>query len=883
MSRRQSTLLALAVSLAALVLYVRTLAPGLVAIEDTPKFQFIGRVLGTAHPPGYPLYVVVSHLFGWLPFGNLAWRINLLSAVFASLTVLCVQLAAVELGVAPAIAAAAGLGLATGAGFWFGATIAEVYALHGTLVAGMTLALFLWRRTGRTSWFFAAIACFSLGLGHHTSIVMTGPAVAILAIMVAPRFALSPKTVAAILGCFALGFSQYLFVLVRTRQGAWGEAPASNLPELWDVIRGARWAGYVAPLSWATLSERVPLVLARLVQEVSLPTTLLALAGVIALARRDRPSLAYLAFGTTGVVLFSAFFAGQTDGFLQPAFVFAWLLAAVGLDALAARVPGAALRSRTAAAAALAALAAWQGASHLEARDLSHRRFEMRYFDALVRQLPGRVGLMAEDFLVDRMVLYEKFSGAVAHSRDLAAPVEAVPARVREFLGQGYGLFAFAKSASNLRRDGFAFDYAPWPLQYGSVRQFVEDQPPGSVVALAVPAMRLGAALSQDGVPLDRLGGIVPSPSFTNLAAIGVVGGRELLRRDTARQEPAVVSVARGQAIASTRATAPADLIVETAYDHAAIRANGRAIVRSEQPLLAVWGPGGAFVAALALTTEGLVPMPPSAVSVYRLRGERQWFHLGPAPADVTRELTSGHVMVRQPSAGTRTVFYAARRARALAPRLFDVPVSVGALDVREFRGGSVALRDALTRDGWPSHAALETLPYVYRLVLPPVTGTFALGFGGLPDLVEGTSSGAGEPSSIYGIDLTGQLERVDAGTLRLHVARDYHQMFLGAGWSPVGADDGGGFVLSLATEAELLVPCTAACSDVRLQLWSDAAAGDVGLAIDRLPASPQPLRAGWNDYAWPLPAAARHPGTVSLVLSPSRQVRLADVLVNTR
>jgi len=64
----------------ALSLYVMTMAPGLIAIEDTPKFQFIGRILGTAHPPGYPFYVVVSHLFGWVPLGNLAWRINLLSA-----------------------------------------------------------------------------------------------------------------------------------------------------------------------------------------------------------------------------------------------------------------------------------------------------------------------------------------------------------------------------------------------------------------------------------------------------------------------------------------------------------------------------------------------------------------------------------------------------------------------------------------------------------------------------------------------------------------------------------------------------------------------------------------------------------------------------------
>ncbi|MGC4081034.1 MAG: DUF2723 domain-containing protein [Vicinamibacterales bacterium] len=219
MLTRRASILAAAIGAAALLLYVVTLAPGLIAIEDTPKFQFVGRILGTAHPPGYPVYVVLSHVFGLLPFGNLAWRMNLLSAIVAACTVILTQLAAIELGVAPLIAAAAGLGLATGAGFWFSATIAEVYALHGAIFAAMTWTLFRWRRTGRTAWFFLSIAAFSIGLGHHTSIVTVGPAVALLAIAVAPRFALHPKTVAAILGLFALGFLQGL---VRPRAHATG-------------------------------------------------------------------------------------------------------------------------------------------------------------------------------------------------------------------------------------------------------------------------------------------------------------------------------------------------------------------------------------------------------------------------------------------------------------------------------------------------------------------------------------------------------------------------------------------------------------------------------------------------------------------------------------
>ena len=58
------------------------LLPG-VAFWDTGEFQTVGPVMGTAHPTGFPTYV----LLGWLasvvlqPFGEPAFRMNLLSAI----------------------------------------------------------------------------------------------------------------------------------------------------------------------------------------------------------------------------------------------------------------------------------------------------------------------------------------------------------------------------------------------------------------------------------------------------------------------------------------------------------------------------------------------------------------------------------------------------------------------------------------------------------------------------------------------------------------------------------------------------------------------------------------------------------------------------------
>src|SRR2546425_2337713 len=69
------------VSLAALVLYVATLAPT-TQFWDTSEYIAAAYVLGVPHPPGNPLFVLVAHAWGLLPLAaGYAQRINLLAAV----------------------------------------------------------------------------------------------------------------------------------------------------------------------------------------------------------------------------------------------------------------------------------------------------------------------------------------------------------------------------------------------------------------------------------------------------------------------------------------------------------------------------------------------------------------------------------------------------------------------------------------------------------------------------------------------------------------------------------------------------------------------------------------------------------------------------------
>ncbi len=155
---------------AGLTLYISTLAPSVATLfDDSLEFQLVTYRLGIAHPTGYPLYTILGRLFTFLPLGDVAYRVNLMSALFGAATVslvylLILQIAApqkigawrtanrvpvnedssfahsplADLPSAWPIHAGAAIGallLAVGLVFWQQATIAEVYTLNAFFIS----------------------------------------------------------------------------------------------------------------------------------------------------------------------------------------------------------------------------------------------------------------------------------------------------------------------------------------------------------------------------------------------------------------------------------------------------------------------------------------------------------------------------------------------------------------------------------------------------------------------------------------------------------------------------------------------------------------------------------------------------------------------------
>jgi hypothetical protein len=165
----------LSVALISLLFYLKTLAPTVLyydpaAFPDSVVLQIQAIVLGTPHTTGYPTWVMLTHLFTYLPVGDPAYRTNLSSAVYAAATVLLVYLLCLRLTrrVVPSCVAALLFGLSRD--FWSQAVITEVYTLNALFVALVIFLLLLWRDTRDDR--HLLVACFSMGLAmtnHLTS------------------------------------------------------------------------------------------------------------------------------------------------------------------------------------------------------------------------------------------------------------------------------------------------------------------------------------------------------------------------------------------------------------------------------------------------------------------------------------------------------------------------------------------------------------------------------------------------------------------------------------------------------------------------------------------------------------------------------------------
>lgn len=173
-------------ALAAFALYVLAAPSGLYWL-DSGELAASGLGLGVAHPTGFPLYMVLVKAAGLVPLGELAFRVNLLSAACAALAVLWVAQLVMAVckddGAAIGGAAAAALTLAVSLTFFRQATVAEVYAPTAAVLAYALRAFVRVASGGGARDGLVLAAVCGLGLAVHSTFALIGAPVAVLLVV----------------------------------------------------------------------------------------------------------------------------------------------------------------------------------------------------------------------------------------------------------------------------------------------------------------------------------------------------------------------------------------------------------------------------------------------------------------------------------------------------------------------------------------------------------------------------------------------------------------------------------------------------------------------------------------------------------------------------
>jgi hypothetical protein len=238
-------LIAYAIFVICLTVYNGTLTPSLsYKSPDGNELATVCYVLGLAHSTGYPLYTWLGKLFTFIPIGDVAHRVNLMSAalgaagvvlLYAILRLLTSETSDFGRRTSSRLASAfAAFLFAFSLTFWSQTGIAEVYAPNVFMVTLTVFILLWWARVEERdrasrpanwpwwrgvlpSWkslllLFGFGLCFGLSLGAHMSNLGFAPAFALFILLVSWRTALSPLGLVGAVSGFFLGLLQFLWL-----------------------------------------------------------------------------------------------------------------------------------------------------------------------------------------------------------------------------------------------------------------------------------------------------------------------------------------------------------------------------------------------------------------------------------------------------------------------------------------------------------------------------------------------------------------------------------------------------------------------------------------------------------------------------------------------
>ncbi|CAN5843957.1 hypothetical protein BH23ACT11_BH23ACT11_06620 [soil metagenome] len=347
------------VSLFVFALYLATLAPTILYYDrplllDSAMLQVQAYVLGIPGPTGEPSWVMLTHLFKYLPFGDPGYRMNLSSAVYAAGTVLLVFAAGFLLSRRVVAAAAGALALGLGGIFWSQAVVTEVYTLNALLIMAPIVSLLVWRDQRQDRYLLLVAFLLGFALTNHLTsglVILAG----LLFVGLTDRSRITNvRLILKAAGLFLLGLMPYLYLPIRAAMNpAMNEGDPSTFGRFWYLVSGGGHHSNSFAYGPAEIPARLMLYGQYLLANFHWGLLAVAGLGAMYLILRDRAAAALVILPyplwTLHAVEYRVF---DVQIFFIPSYLMLALAIAVGFgfllreaEHLAGRIPSATLRA----------------------------------------------------------------------------------------------------------------------------------------------------------------------------------------------------------------------------------------------------------------------------------------------------------------------------------------------------------------------------------------------------------------------------------------------------------------------------------------------------------------------------------------------------------
>ncbi len=301
------------------IVYMKYLAPTIFT-GDSADATMASYFLGIPHPPGLPVYTWIGHLFTFIPVGDIAYRVNIMSAFFGALAIpvvyMIIRIFALKSkdgfeNFASRCGAILGsLSLAFSIYYWSSAEIAEINTLYSFFIASMIILVLIWVEKKDIRSLYLLSLIFGLSIGTYATIVLYIPSFLVFLYLVDSKVLMNKKVLVSMIGIFiAIGLIQLLYLYIRALQApVYTYVDIRNINAFLNFITAREYSNMPFSLP---LSQGIGLYFTYLLSNVSLVGVVVGAIGIGLSLKRNILWSAFLA----SLLVINIFFFAQYNSF----------------------------------------------------------------------------------------------------------------------------------------------------------------------------------------------------------------------------------------------------------------------------------------------------------------------------------------------------------------------------------------------------------------------------------------------------------------------------------------------------------------------------------------------------------------------------------------